>query len=68
MRSTEVLAGLLPVELLKNKTLEERIIHLQEVVNILTAENNELYKILEQEKPCNEHHIGFTSNHERGEQ
>ena len=63
MKSNEILAGLLSVELLKNKTLEERIKHLETCVSILSDENEELYKALAelQTKPKEEHTLGFHS-------
>jgi hypothetical protein len=67
MRTDNVLAGLLSVEMLKNQTLEERIKHLELCIQILQDENDEVYKLLAtyQLPPKEEHHIGYKSNSER---
>ncbi len=61
MKNNDILAGLLSVEMLKNKTLEERIKHLETYISILSVENEELYKTLAeyQTRPKEEHQLGF---------
>ena len=59
----QILICLLAVKELEIKTANERLLHLEEVISILTAENTQLYKELalktKKEKPPIRFKIGF---------
>lgn len=60
--SVDILAGLIAVKELEIKTLKERVAHLNHQINLLTAENEQLYAIIAQEaaeKDKQDHKIGF---------
>ena len=60
--SLEILAGLIAVKELEIKTLKERVAHLNHQIELLTAENDQLYAIIAQEaqeKDKQDHKIGF---------
>ena len=61
-QSVEILAGLIAVKELEIKTLRERVAHLNHQIELLTAENDQLYAIIAQEaaeKDKQDHKIGF---------
>lgn len=66
----QILICLLAVKELEIKTANERLLHLEEVISILTAENTQLYKelALKKEHPKKEKHpIGFKIGFKMGE-
>lgn len=60
--SIDVLAGLIAVKELEIKTLKERVTQLRHQIDCLTAENEQLYAIIAQEKAVQDkqdHTVGF---------